>query len=300
MEPDFMTENASFAVRIIKAPVRAAWFLIRNPLIALVIVALILFSSISFLALYNEAIANRFNDSMGFFFGATLASSASDALKARELKYKKASLALENRNAEISQKNRLIKKQSNAIAKKNQVLRATSIELKKSATALRGAGVTISQQGGLIRAHKSKISNFRRTGKAIERTASKRFSKVAIYDAAGELMGWLPVVGDAASIGLAAAGVYEMCQMFREIESATDQLGVKYQVYTDTFCEKPAEKTAEVVAEKIGQVKGQAVAMTTIFQERTSSLSLPDKDALIVQFQTMLDMAYQSFPNISE
>lgn len=237
-------------VRVAKLPFKGLWFLIKHPIITLVLILLLAFSSISFLAHFNPAIAERFNSAAVYFGAATLASTISDKLRVRE-----------------------------------RTLENVSKELIETKSKLNTANIELDD----FKQRKIKFAN---AGKKIEKRAVRRFTKVAVYDIAGEFIGWVPVAGDAASIALAAGGIYEMCQMFKEIEAATTELGVPYQVYTDTFCEKPVKKTKELIAEKTGAFKDKIVATTTVFKDYASKIPTPDKDSFTAEIRSKLDQAY--------
>jgi hypothetical protein len=294
MEETLTNPNKPLMVSFLKLPLKAIWFLIKHPIVAIVISLLIFTSSISFLAHYNEGIAHRFNNAMGLFMGATLTSEASEALRSANRRMATSVADINSRDAKIAEQDQLIKRQRGAMARKNKALLDSARVLNENADTLRSAGTLLDKQKTTILDHNNKLKIFRQRGAALEQKATKRFTKVAIYDAAGEFMGWFPIVGDVASVGLAAAGVYEMCQMFKEVESATEELGVKYQVYTDTFCEKPVEKTGEVIAEKTGQIKGKAVAMITVFRDYASHVSIPERASIVGDAQSILDSTYAS------
>ncbi len=206
MEVTSSKPKASFAVRGMKLPLQALWFLVKHPVVALIMALLIAFSSFSFLAHFNPAIGERFNNAVIYFGAATLTSTISDTLRLTERK----------------------------LGVVSTDLRATKSKLETAKVELDG--------------FKTRKAKFAKAGKQIEKRALRRFTKVAVYGIAREFLGWVPIAGDAASLALTAGGVYEMCQMFKEIEQATAELGVRYKVYTDTFCEKPAEKSAEVLS----------------------------------------------------
>jgi len=172
------------------------------------------------------------------------------------------------------------------------VLRKASMEIGHKDAEIESKSRLLKQSNAEIDEFKSRRTKFAATGKEIEEKALKRFSKVALFDTSGEFLGWIPIIGDAASIGLTAGGIYQMCQMFKEIEAATIELGVPYRIYTDTFCEKPVGKTKEVIVEKTGEVKGKIVATTTVFTEYVSSVPTPDTEALSAKIHWILDRAY--------
>jgi|GEM_PF-6407137 len=279
MEHAQSNQGPSFAVRVIKLPFQGLWFLIKHPILAIIMALLIAFSSVSFLAHFNPAIAERFNSAMGYFLGATLLSEASDALRRVRVKADKSKIKIADIEVDLERKKA-------TIARKNKALLKASDDLYRSTDEIR-------KRGAELDLNKRKLKKFGASGKAIEKKATRRFTKVALYDAAGEFLGWIPVLGDAASIGMTAGGIYEMCQMFKEIEVATTELGVRYQVYTDTFCEKPIDKTKEVIAEKVGVIRDRFDAMTTVLQDYTPGIPVPDKQGLIITVRSGLDEAYE-------
>ncbi|MDC1288137.1 hypothetical protein N8198_09650, partial [Gammaproteobacteria bacterium] len=97
-----------------------------------------------------------------------------------------------------------------------------------------------------LKGTEAKLARFARTGEKLRTRTSQRFTKMVVLDASGEILGWVPLVGDVASLGLVAGGIYEMCRLFEEIEKATVELGAPFIIYTDTFCDKPVGKTAEL------------------------------------------------------
>jgi len=252
---------------------------------AIIMALLIAFSSVSFLAHFNSAIAERFNSAMGYFLGATLLSEASDALRRVRVDADKSKMKIAELELDIEKKKA-------TIARKNAALLKASDELKKSEVIIRKRGTVIREKVAVIDQHKRKLATFEASGKNLEKKATKRFTKVALYDAAGEFLGWIPVLGDAASIGMTAGGIYEMCQMFKEIEQATTDLGVPYQVYTDTFCEKPVEKTKEIIAEKTGAFKDGVYATTTVIKNYASD-HVPGPSSISARVQSMLNTAYK-------
>lgn len=273
------TTNTSIVTSILKAPLQAVLFIIRHPILFVFIVFLLIWGSISTLAHFNPAIAERFNNAATYFGLATITSTASDvaskAIDAAESKAKRsasrlatieselasaerksANLEMETRGhkAKIAQQTAIIDKQAGEIAGQRKLLATSGKELRLA-------------QHELNDVH-SRLSKFKQAGKQVESRLTRRFTKVALYDTGGEVLGWIPVLGDAASLGLAAGGIYEMCQMFKEIEQATSDLGVRYQVYTDTFCEKPAEKSAEIISETTKKAKdaiGDRINYTKIY-----------------------------------
>ena len=70
----------SFVWRLIKLPIRGLLFLFKHPALTILFALLIAFSSFSYLAHFNPAIAERFNNSVKYFGLATLASAASDTI----------------------------------------------------------------------------------------------------------------------------------------------------------------------------------------------------------------------------
>ena len=71
-----------------------------------------------------------------------------------------------------------------------------------------------------------------------------------------------------------------MCQMFKEIEVATVELGVPYMIYTDTFCDKPAEITREFIADHAGQLKDSVSANVVILTDRAVVISTDTMDTI--------------------
>jgi len=331
MEVASSKPTASLAIRAMKLPFQGLWFLVKHPIVAIIMLLLFVFSSFSFLAHFSPAIAERFNNATGYFIGATLASQGSDALRSRiaaldaDVKTKKTTIARKNkaltksatalgeaadaikaRDVAITGKNEALRKSAAAlrggadsIRARNATITSKNKALRNAAKALAGARAALAQRGDIIRkqksqldGHNSRLNAFQKRGIELETIAGKRFGKVAIYNTAGEFLGWVPIVGDAASLGFAAAGIYEMCQMFNEIEKATTELGVPYQVYTDTFCEKPVEKTKEIIAEQTGAVKGKIIATTTVFKDYATNIPLPDRAAFSANVKSILDRAY--------
>ncbi|GAB5452534.1 MAG: hypothetical protein Hals2KO_28620 [Halioglobus sp.] len=238
----------SLAGRLIKFPIQGLWFLVKHPVLTLFLALLIIFSSFSFLAHFNPAIAGHFSNAAAYFGASALVS------EIPHLKKKVTSL-----EATVTRKNAEIKSKSRIMADSNH-----------------------------------RMSRFRERGAKFRISSKSRFKKIAISDTAGEILGWLPVIGDIASMGLAAGGIYEMCQMFKEIEAATEELGATYQVYTDTFCEQSIDKNTTLVAEKAAEVKGEFVAMTTVVSNQSRS----SMGALVANIQSWLDQAYTLLRNL--
>lgn len=275
-------------------------FLIRHPLIFLLGFAFMAMSTFSFLAHFNPGIAERFGNASRYFIGATLFSEASDAVRVAQKKLKVADAHTERRiteatadmskqirekDAEISRKNERISKQSKLIEKNKATLR-------KSIDASQEARRVMRLQNTVIKSHEANLDRFRTRSVVSNKTVKNRFKKMAIMDSAGGFLGVVPVVGDVASLGLAGMGIYEMCEMFREIEEATAELGATYKVYTDTFCEKASDATVVVVAEKAGAIKGKFVAVSTVFKEYAASVNLPNNEALTRKVQGALDSTW--------
>lgn len=273
--------DSTLIVRILKAPFKALWFLIRHPFLCVLIVLLSAASTISTLAHFNPAIAAHFSNAVSYFGLATLTSEASDNWRrvynaevrknqtlARRLtsteqelvKSKAETDRVKNRNIylerDVTEKEKSLSKNSKKIAELNASIDKKNAALGKSEKALRGGAKVLRATNKELRATKSslnsinsRLTRFRRSGRNIESKVPQRFTKVALSDGAGSVIGWVPIVGDAVSISLAAAGIYEMCQMFKEIEEATSELGVPYQIYTNTFCDAPVKKSAEIISE---------------------------------------------------
>lgn len=222
-------------------------------------------SSFSFLAHFNPDIAARFNNAMGYFGAAILSSEAADIIRIKTEKIAHLEEDIKLKKSTIKRKNIALREAAKVLENSSLVLRIrkhallrSSEALYESSRALKKGGTELAAKTALLNDHESRLSKFRERGNVLGNRTKKRFAKVAIYDAAGEFVGWLPVLGDAASIGMTAQGFYEMCQMFKEIEQATTELGVQYQVYTDTFCEKPVEKSAEVISDITKRVQTRA------------------------------------------
>ena len=81
-----------------------------------------------------------------------------------------------------------------------------------------------------------------------------RLTKAVIKTTAGEIVAWIPAVGDAASVYFAIDGTIAMCNMFKELEGTAVEYGLPFYIYTDTFCEKPVEKTKEVVTSTVNDI----------------------------------------------
>ena len=278
MEVASSKSTASFAIRAMKLPFQGLWLLVKHPVAALIMVLLIAFSCISFLAHFNPAIAERFSSAAIYFGAATLTSTISDTLRLTERKLGSVSTDL------IETKSKL-KTANLELRLTERKLESVSTDLIETKSKLKTANLEIAD-------FKNRKAKFASAGKRIEKQAIKRFRKVALYDVAGEFLGWIPIAGDAVSLGLTAGGIYEMCQMFKEIEQATAELGVPYQVYTDTFCEKPVEKTKEIIAEKTGDVKGKIIATTTVFKDYAKNIPVPDNAAFSAKIKSNLDRAY--------
>ncbi len=231
---------------LLHLPLRAGLCVLRHPLLSALIAGLLAWSTITTLALFNPAIGERFNRaaaSFGLATSAYLASSlASDAIdsSSRRLARVEADLALQRKQSQQLQQR---------LARQKQSITQLSGALERQAAELKTTGEKLRVASGELDSHQRKLASFKAEGKRLERRASQRLTKVVLADASGEVLGWVPVVGDIASMGLAAKGVYEMCQMFREIENATDRLGARYQIYTDTFCASPVEKTIDVASD---------------------------------------------------
>jgi hypothetical protein len=281
------TPNKTIAKGIAALPLKILMLLVKHPFLVVVMALLLMWGTISGLALFNTAISERFNSAVAYFGLATVASEASDiwrrnynaevdknrrsaeslAMKEAEMERSRARIDETNRNntkleLDVKEKNRQLKSKNakidqlnSAIKKKNAVLRRSAKELRHGADVLKVTSKELRSTAHSLGDITSKLSRFGHAGKQIESGVAKRFTKVAIFDAAGEFLGWIPIIGDAASLGLAATGIYEMCQMFKEIEQATTDLGVPYQVYTDTFCEKPVEKSADIISETTKSAK---------------------------------------------
>lgn len=296
----------SVAIRILKLPFQGLWFLIKHPVVAIVMVLLIAVSSISLLAHFNSEIAARFNSAAGFFGTAILSSEAADIIRNQkkriahleeDIKLKKATIkqksdALKNAADALEESSASLRSRKATISAKNKALNNAAQALNDSSVALKTGSNELKMKTNLLKSHQERLARFRTRGEALSVNTKNRFTKVAIYDAAGEFTGWIPIIGDAASIGLAAGGIYQMCQMFKEIEEATDELGVRYQVYSDTFCEKPVQKTKEIIAEKAGEIKGSYFAMTTVVRDYATKIPAPSTNAMRDEAQYIIDRIY--------
>lgn len=308
MEVPPSTPAPSLVGRLIKLQLKSFWFFLTHPVLTLLLVSLLAFSSFSFFAHFNPAIADRFTNAAAYFGAATLASEASDVVRRqkkklstveadnRKLKSRiaKSNIAFLETAGTASSKEAKLKRSKLTITRQRAALIDATYSLRKASSSLYRSADHVKKLESSIKAQNTRINKFRERGKQLEAGTKKRFTKVALLDSGGEIIGWIPILGDAASIGFAAGGIYEMCQMFKEIELATRELGVPYMVYTDTFCEKPAEKTAELVAEKSDQLKGSLVGMTMVLKENISSIPMPDtkaiQDALNSSYTYMRDL----------
>jgi len=88
MEVTKSKPKASIAVRLVKLPFQGLWFLVKHPIVALIMALLIAFSSFSFLAHFNPAIAERFNSAAKYFGAAVLVESGSDLLRRKSQPWK--------------------------------------------------------------------------------------------------------------------------------------------------------------------------------------------------------------------
>src|SRR6056297_3184273 len=150
--------SPSLAARLIKLPFECVWFLIKHPIVAVVMALLLTLSAASFLAHFNPAIAERFNSAAGFFGGAILLHESADIVRNHQkrvtaleadLKTKKSAIDRKNKAlgkaAEALRKSSLVhqesasklKKQANSIQKKNAALKKASYDLRNASNAIR-------------------------------------------------------------------------------------------------------------------------------------------------------------------
>jgi hypothetical protein len=255
MEVTSSKPGASFVSRLVKLPLQVLWFLIKHPILTMFIALLITFSTVSFLAHFNPAIADRFNNAAGSFMGATLLHEASDLLRKTKSDLGRVNADLEGTKGKLKTAAGNLEGTRGRLKTTQADLKAANAKIVYKDLKIRGKSRLLKEKDLSLGEVNGRLNKFRVTGKHIEKSISGRFRKIVITDAAGEVIGFIPFLGDAASLGLAANGIYEMCQMLKEIEEATDDLGAKLNVYTNTFCEKPAEKSAEILEEATKDVK---------------------------------------------
>lgn len=95
----------------------------------------------------------------------------------------------------------------------------------------------------------TQIDAFQKKANGIVKKHNVRLTKAVIKTATGEVIAWVPVVGDIASMYFAVDGTIEMCNMFRELETTALEYGLPFYMYSGTFCDDPIGKSKAIVLE---------------------------------------------------
>ena len=258
--------ESSLPFKILKLPFKTLWFIIRHPFLCLFVALFIAVGTVSTLAHFHPQIAQHFNNTVAYFGAATIASELGDTFRTTQSDLKFISQRLQSKEAELV----VLRKKSTThpeLLEELEKSKARNAELTRENSKVRSDVQRADKRIVSLSSEKQKMSlrlgsterqlaethgrlqRFGKAGKHIEAQIPRRFTKVALYDGAGELLGIIPILGDAASIGMTVGGLYEMCQMFKEIELATTELHVPYNIYTGTFCQDPAGKSKEAMVE---------------------------------------------------
>ncbi|EED34853.1 hypothetical protein NOR51B_793 [Luminiphilus syltensis NOR5-1B] len=209
--PAAKIDNKFFS--LLSAPLRMLWWAVRHPLLSMILLLALLCSALMTSLQFSGAAQEHFSNAAQYFGISTVAQVLTNS----------ANIA----NSELMDVKSKLNLESRKLQQVTAELDSTKAKLKQKETGITG---------------------FKTKAQAITRQHNVRMTKVAIKTAAGEVMAWVPVVGDVASMGFAVAGTVEMCRMFKELEVAATEFGMPITLYSGTFCEAPAEFTVSLLA----------------------------------------------------